>query len=390
MAITKPEFAQALNEIIEVDGPVCASFFIPTHEVGGEWRGDRIQLKNLVQEAKKTLKEMELPEEDIKKLLEPAETMLQDESKWEEMREGLSIFSSTDKQFTFRLPFSVEPQVVIGERFHIKPTLPWLARDGQFYILTLSQNRLRLLECNPEGCEPVDLGPTPTSMQEALQYDDPERRLTMHTAEKQGDRVPSGDHAIFHGHGVGSDNQESRLRRYFQFAAAGVEDYLGGTNAPLLLYGVGENVAVYREVSNYPHLMETALSGNPDEKEVAEIAEEASEHMHSYHEREKAKALERFKNQLGTENVFTEVENVLTHAFQARIAYLFVSVDDHVWGQFEPDKMEIERNGSAGPDQVDLLDLCAAYTLKHGGEVYALPRDQMPVEGSPVAALIRF
>ncbi|MGD8730681.1 MAG: hypothetical protein PVH92_02270 [Anaerolineales bacterium] len=51
MPITKPEFTKTLDEMIEVEGPICVSFFIPTHEVGGEWRGDRIRLKNLIQEA---------------------------------------------------------------------------------------------------------------------------------------------------------------------------------------------------------------------------------------------------------------------------------------------------------------------------------------------------
>lgn len=390
MAMTKTEFVQMLNEIMQVEGPVCASFFIPTHEVGGEWRGDRIQLKNLIQEAEKTLDEMGLSEDDIDKLLEPARAMLQDESTWAEMRDGLSIFSSTEMNYVLRLPFNVEPQVVIGDRFHIKPTLPWLTRNGQFYILTLSQNRLRLLECDPVGCEVIDLGPTPTSMQEALKYDDPERRLSLHTTEKQGDRVPSGDPAVFHGHGVGSDNDEARLRRYFHIAADGVEDYLAGKHAPLLLYGVEENVAVYREISKYPHVLEETLSGNPDEMESAQIADEASDHMRSYHERQKAKALERFNNHRGTDNVSTAVDPVLNYAFQARVAYLFIALDDHVWGQFAPDSLEIQRNEDPGPERVDLLDLCAAYTLQNGGEVYALPRDEMPVEDSPVAALLRF
>jgi hypothetical protein len=52
--------------------------------------------------------------------------------------------------------------------------------------------------------------------------------------------------------------------------------------------------------------------------------------------------------------------------------------------------MEVELRQEAGSEHVDLLDLCTVYTLKHDGKVYALPRDQMPVDDSPVAALLRF
>jgi hypothetical protein len=315
---------------------------------------------------------------------------MQDESTWEEMRQGLSIFSSTDRNYTLRLPFKVAPQVIIGERFHIKPTLPWLARNGQFYILTLSRNRLRLLECDPQKCSHIDLGNTPTSMQEALKFDDPERYLTLHTSEQQGDRVPSGDPAVFHGHGIGSDNQEANLRRYFQAAAEGIEDYLAGRQAPLLLHGVEENVAIYREVSKYPHLMEEAIFGNPDQKDNDDLFGDAIEYMHDYHTREMSKAKQRFNDHRGTEQVSKELEDVLKHAFQARVAYLFLSLEDHIWGQFEPETMAIKHTQEEYADRVDLLDLCAVYTLKHGGKVYTLPRDQMPIEESPVAALFRF
>ncbi|MGD8632403.1 MAG: hypothetical protein PVF85_02465, partial [Anaerolineales bacterium] len=85
-----------------------------------------------------------------------------------------------------------------------------------------------------------------------------------------------------------------------------------------------------------------------------------------------------------------DLQEILAYAFQARIAYLFVSLDDQIWGEFEPESLEIQRNGDSGPGKVDLLNLSAIYTLKHGGEVYAVPEEQMPVDDSPIVALLRF
>ncbi|MDF1501185.1 MAG: hypothetical protein P1P76_12025 [Anaerolineales bacterium] len=389
MATTKTDFVQDLDEIIGAEGPLCVSFFTPTHEVGGEWQGDRIHLKNLIQEAQKQLNDLETPKAQIEQLLEPAQRFLLDDETWKQMREGLAIFSSTDRQFKYQVPFTVEPLVVIGRRFHIKPILPWLTRNGPYYLLALSQNNVRLFKCSPESCVNVDLGSTPTSIQEALHYDDPETRLTMHTTEKQGLKG-AGDPAMFHGHGVGQDDQEANLKRYLHAVATGVENILGGEKAPLMLYGVEENIALYREVNSFPHLFEVALHGNPDVKEAGDLHREADKHMQDYFERGKTRALERFNNHRGTDQVSQDLEEVLIHAFQARIAYLFVAVDDHVWGQFDPDTLQMQQNDTADPGRVDLLDLCAAYTLQHGGEVFALPGDEMPVGDTPIAALLRF
>jgi hypothetical protein len=41
MPITKQEFIETLDELIEVEDTICASFFIPTHKVGGERRPEK-------------------------------------------------------------------------------------------------------------------------------------------------------------------------------------------------------------------------------------------------------------------------------------------------------------------------------------------------------------
>jgi hypothetical protein len=56
------------------------------------------------------------------------------------------MFSAPDVFRHYRLPFPFQEFVVVTERFHVKPLLPLLSGDGQFYLLALSQNGVRVLQ----------------------------------------------------------------------------------------------------------------------------------------------------------------------------------------------------------------------------------------------------
>lgn len=84
---------------------------------------------------------------------------------------------------------------VATDRFHLKPLLQLLSGDGQFYILALSQNQVRLFQGNRYHVSGVELTDLPTSMAEALQLDNPQQNLQFHTGTSQGG---GGDRATFH------------------------------------------------------------------------------------------------------------------------------------------------------------------------------------------------
>jgi hypothetical protein len=50
---------------------------------------------------------------------------------------------------------------------HVKPLLPFLASDGVFYILALSQNQLRLLAGTRHTVDEIDLENVPETLSEA-------------------------------------------------------------------------------------------------------------------------------------------------------------------------------------------------------------------------------
>ena len=248
---------------------VCVSIYMPTNPSETETDQGRIQLKNLLAEAEKHLLAAGLRVPDAQKLLNPAQKFLWDKHFWRHQDEGLALFLSAGAFYYYRLPYLFEAQAVIAGRFHIKPLLPLLADDGQFFILALSQNQVRLLQGTRHSIREVDIAEIPASLTETMMADGPEIQLQFHT--KSGASGNGRRMAIFHGHGAADKQSRTNIRRYFRQINNGLSDWLVNEHAPLLLAGVDHLLSLYKEVNSYPHLIEEVITGNPETLQAEEL-----------------------------------------------------------------------------------------------------------------------
>ncbi len=133
-----------LQQLIETSGEWCISLYMPTHRVGRAQQQDPIRFKNLVAGAQERLLGYGLRRPEVQALMHPAESLLIDGDFWQHQSDGLAVFLSPGYSQIYRLPSSFDELMSIGNNFHIKPLLPLLSQDGQFYILALSMNKIRL------------------------------------------------------------------------------------------------------------------------------------------------------------------------------------------------------------------------------------------------------
>src|SRR5690625_425934 len=73
------------------------SIFLPTHMKGEEIQQDSIRLKNLLGEARDQLKDLEISDKRIGKLLEEPGKLLDQPSFWRHNNKGLAFFISEEK-----------------------------------------------------------------------------------------------------------------------------------------------------------------------------------------------------------------------------------------------------------------------------------------------------
>lgn len=369
---------------------LCVSIYMPTHRVGAGIQQDPIRLKNLLAEAEEHLLTRGLRTPEVKELLEPAGRLLQDGLFWQRQSDGLALFLSSEAFRSYRLPFDFDELVVVTDRFHVKPLFPLLS-GGQFYVLALSQNEVRLLQGTRYSVSEVDLEGMPESLAETLRYNDPENRFQFHTST----RTPGGKGerpAIFHGHGVASaDDPKDYISRYFHQVDEGLQDLLRDEQAPLVLAGVDYLHPIYKEANTYPYLIDEGIEGNPEELRAEELHERAWAIVQPLFLTTQEEAAARYRQLAGagSEQASNDLKEVVPAAYHGRVETLFVAVGLQQWGTFDPETKTVRVHEEAEPGDEDLLDFATVQALLNSGTVYAVEPEKVPDE-APLAALFRY
>ena len=372
---------------ILVENPVgpCVSIYMPTHRAGEQIRQDPIRLKNLVREAQERLVDMGLPSIEIQALLDPINKLFKRAFFWRHQSDGLALFSAAGLFRCYRVPLSFEELVVVTHRFHIKPLLALLASDGRFYVLALSQNSVRMLECTRHTATEVILKNMPKSLADILRSDY-ERNLQLHTASpvRKGERS-----AIFHGHGHSIDDIKMNLLKFFCRIDSGLNELLRNEQVPLILAGVDYLLPIYAKANTYKHLMSDGIKGNPEELSNDELRDRAWAIAEPHFIKTRTQAAARYQELSGTDKVTNNLIEIVPASYHGRIDLLFVAVGIQAWGAFDLENSRASLHQEMQPGDQDLLDFSAIYTLLNSGAVFAVAPEAVP-DSATIAAVFRY
>jgi len=380
--------SEKLQDLLEKEGEICVSIYLPTHPTGRAQQQDPIRLKNLLSQANEQLEGLGMRPPEIENFLSPVWEIQKDKGFWQHQRQGLAIFTTNEIVEAFRLPIKCEQLLVIAKNYHLKPLLPLISGDEYFYILALSQNKIRLLHASRHDIAEVDLENTPTSLKEALWFDDPERQLQFHT----GTATPGTGmrSSIYHGHGIPDNDSKTKLLRYFQRVDRGVMNLLNDEQDPLVLAGVDYLFPIYKEASQYSNLIDEAIKGNPDELSATKLHQEAWKLVEPLFQQDLHREISRYQALNGADSALAsnKLSQIVDASHHGQIESLFVPLGFQVWGTYEENELYLEKHRDHHTGDQDLLDLAATQTLLNGGKVYAIDADQMPAD--TVAAIYRF
>ncbi|MBD6614847.1 hypothetical protein FNW02_02985 [Komarekiella sp. 'clone 1'] len=364
----------------------CVSIYMPTYKMSTETLQNPIRFKNLIRDAEEKLIENGLRPQEARDLLLPAQE-LNEYNFWQYQSDGLAVFISKNFFSYYTVPIDFQELVVVTERFHLKPLMSLFTGDGQFYILALSQNLVRLFQATRFSIREIELEDVPTSIAEALRYDDPEKNLQFHTGTPQGG---SGDRAaIFHGHGAGNDDEKQNILRYFRKVNDGLQELFKNQKSPLILAGVDYLLPIYRQANSYSYLVDEGITGNPDQLKAEELHTQAWQIVQPYFEEEQNEAIAYYQANLGTGKTANSIKEIVPAAYYQRVESLFVPVGQQKWGMFNPDTSSVQVHSEQKAGDEDLMDFAALHTLLNGGTVYAVEPEQVPGDAS-LAAVLRY
>jgi hypothetical protein len=379
-----------LKVLMEERLGVCVSIYLRTHSAGNEnGQQDRIRFRNALIKAEEQLTAFGMRPPDARKLTEPVRRLDADDAFWKFQSEGLAIFLTDGLFRSYRLPLAFDDLLLVSGRFHLKPLLPMVAEAGEYYLLALSQRRVRLMQGGRFGIFEVSIPDVPQGVDNALGAEQNETYLQFHS---RGQSSTGGSRpALFWGSGEGRNDDKDRVTRYFRRVDEAVQGYLQSKGSPLVLAGVEYLLPLYREVSAYPQILPEVITGNADDLQPGELHAKAWPLVEPLVLKRQQQATEELYRLLGTGKASTFTPEIVPASFQGRVAKLLVSSRQHEWGAVDRANAGAVSHACEQGEQgcEDLYDLAAVQTLLKGGEVYVLESDTV-ANGAHIAAVYRY
>lgn len=294
------------------------------------------------------------------------------------MGDGLAMFLRPGWSASYRVPLEVPELAAYGDGFILSPVLPLLS-DQNYVVLALSQKAVRVLRGSRDRIGELDVPGVPEAFGEV--YDEGRQPDSVPRASTTG----RGGQAVFHGPG-GMDNlHKEDVVEFFRMVARGVEEHLAGRSIPLILAGLPEWVAVYRELNGYPHLVDAAIERNPDDMSADDLRAAAWELVSERLEAETSRLLDRLNEQRAHGTGVVDPHETLTAAREGRVDTLLLTADG-CYGPSHDGRVVVLPSDGDG-DVCALADAAARATLRNGGAVRVVA--ELP-EDATVGAVLRY
>ncbi len=360
-----PLSADAIATLSQVQSWPCASIYLSLDSEEGWAQKGPILLKNALKKASLEMTELRVGSADIDRISRAAYALIDDSSFWEGRHQGLALFMSDNELKAFRLPIKVHETTMIGERFLILPLLPLVGRDGHYYILTLSENEIRLFDATRFTFKEVFVEKMPRSLMDVNATLDSGHDERWHTGSSPafGGR---GRSAMFIGSGSGaeSDSKKDAVKKLFNSLEASLASTFSAHPAPLVLAGTASLLQEFREASQLDNILDQEVHGCQDRASWEDIHRSGWIAAEAFFLLAENSAKDRVLWQLASGCGSDKSADICLAASSGRVSTLFVSI----LGQ--------------GSDQgrLSVMNLAAQETLMMSGKVYALPEEEMPTK----------
>jgi hypothetical protein len=284
---------------------------------------------------------------------------------------AIAVLRSRDVFATAVLGEKVSERTVLAPHFYIRPLLPELTKDTEFYLLALSQKHTRLLHCTQQTMEEVELPPdVKTDYEEWLNLAKPDHRLIYNSSAGADSGTAKG---VVTSWGAENEAKTEYLAHYFKQIDHGVHAILRCKTEPLILCAVDYELPIYRKENTYPHLANEAVLAAPNSLKFAELQSRALEASTRCNATKIDEALAEWDHKVGS-GASSHLAEVVAAARDGRVLTLVVS-----------DSLE-HTGGRAGEDPVNDA---AIQTILRAGRVLVAPHSKMP-NGAAAAAIFRF
>jgi hypothetical protein len=371
---------EGLRSLASNHQPPCVSLYLPTHQ--GHVPDDRSRLLGQIRRARDLLRER-VSAQEADAILAPLEGSANPRA-FEDQLAGLAVFLSSGFQVQHRLPVEVPELLVVGDSFHIRPLLRYLESNRHFFVLLLNQNHVGFFKGTADGLVPVPIEGLPHTMTEALGEEDRERSVHYHFGAR------GGNNPIYGGGGKADSSRDEDRARFCRAVDQALWSVLRDEKAPVIVAAPGREVALFRSLTRYPHVVADVLGGDLGKANMAEIHARSWPIAQRVAMERQNEILERYGRFVSSARALDEVRAIAQFAIQGRVRDLLLARDVNLWGRLDHRTGEVALFGPRGDERAeDVLDDIAEAVLLRGGDVWSIEEGRMPTK-SPVAAILRW
>jgi hypothetical protein len=367
-----------LLELAEEEGP-WVTITMPLEGGGPLAKGDPIRYRNLLRSLDEPFEARVIDPELRARMMEPLRALADRHDVFNAGARGLVVFANAKRVEHWHLPVPLEEDARVDERPYLEPLIPLVTDPTHFYVVALSMQQLRLLECNRFVYRELPLPPgTPTRLEEAAGWE----------IRQPARYIRYGAHSAFHGHGVVKDDVQPDLEKYVRDLDQGLWQAITHKSSPVVLMASEQLEPVFRSYTRLPNLLETTLHGSADHTSNEELHAKALPLVEAQFEEQLEEAKSRFHDRLGTGLATSQIAEVVVAAAEGRVDTLFIREGTHVPGRFDEETHSVSL-GNGRADTTDLLDRASTDAFLRGGTIYRLAPERMPVEAD-AAAILRY
>ena len=384
-----------LDELMGASSAPAISIYLPTSKGQSAADLDRLRFRSALKRARDLIEDADGEDpRGVSDLLDPLEPLARERGHWNGARGGLAVFRSRELSRRYRLPADFPELVVVGPTFHTRPLVRFLEAPDRYWVLDLSQGRVRLWGGDVNGLHLVDADSLPGSLDEALGYEYSRDYEVIHRGGPQeahgGQR--GGSPGVFHGHGVGADDREPELRRFFKAIDDALYALLGPESGPVVLAAVAEHHSLYRATNRLDSLAAAGIEASVRDWGAEQLHREAWPLALRATDAQMDRALQLWETSYGRGKTQPDPVDTGPLALAGRVRLLLIERGRHLWGTLDRStgQLHVQRDGGDDPgaDAVELLDELSELVLLKGGRTLSLPAERMPT-ATGAAAILR-
>ena len=341
-----------LKELKDIRTENCITVIATTHRTKPDYLNDGLRLKNLIKEAQDRL----MADTSKRNAIHLVEKLnkLASEIDHSQNLESLMLFVNDKVAEYTRLPIKVEDRVVIDDTFATRDLVRAMHLETHYYILVLSQEKIRLIEAMNDKIIQEIGNPFPF---ENTQYFSKNRAAA----------------AI-------ASRQTSLIAEYFNQADKKVNDVRKDKPLPVLICGLDENHNEYIKVADKKHsIFDVFLNKNKINDTAHSIVDESWEIVKNYVIQKNNERKADLKKAVSENKFLSDTNEIWKAISEGRIQTLFIEQ-----GLFQPAVMKDdqvvyvsneERNDTGVID--DIYDEMIEANMDFGGDVVFLPKGEL-------------